>query len=221
MLQQAAAKKAAAKQAADQKAAAKQAAAKQAADQKAADQKAADQKAAAQQLAAQQAELDKRVPAIQDFPQGPVQKPTKISDIYVPSPSFAVVGLANDMKNSATCDDSCDFDKGSDLLLVYEWMRGAELGILAGRKGFTPNMDSYLNREDAYNFAFHLGFLLGIMATDCDPDMYVVLYKKLLKMLEENEEKRKKRAINQFDPCAPSGGGGRGGVSGGGGGPPC
>lgn len=93
-------------------------------------------------------------------------------------------------------DDSLDLDEDSDLATfynsLYDWVRGAELGNLASSRGFTPQMDSYLSAEDSYNFIFQVGFLRGVMDSDCDPDMYVVLYEELLKKLREAEEKLKK-----------------------------
>ena len=173
--------------------------------------------------------------APQYFPQGPTKKATQISKIIVPPPSaFAHVGLADDLKEATAwayddCDDdygdNCDNEFVNGLTTLIALNAGENLGKMAGTEGFPLDMSMYLVIGECYDFAFKLGFLKGLIASECDPGMYLVLCNELLKRMKEAEDKAKKRQLNPFAPAGGAGGmgGGSGGGSsgGGGGGGPC
>ena len=143
-----------------------------------------------------------------------------------PAPSFPSIppamgttgGLVSDICSADNiCDDEPNFNTNSDML--REWTMGAGWGYLAGKGDFGQKMDAWLDILERCNFAFQYGFLQGIMASDCDPDVYAELYDKLLERAKAAQVKQELRDRDRFNPCVPSGGGGRG--SGGGGSGPC
>jgi len=133
------------------------------------------------------------------------------------------------MKNSgawASPYDECDDGYENNIATIEAMMAGASLGALAGTKDFMAmmNMYSFPNTDDCYSFAFQLGFLQGLMFSDCDPNMYGELYDEMVRRIKEADDKAKKRQLNPFAPPGTAGGmggGSGGGSSGGGGGGPC
>jgi hypothetical protein len=160
----------------------------------------------------------------QTFPPPP-PKPAPIS--VPPPPKNYTAGIVSDVSSSSSTYDDCpELHWEDEITILSDWARGYIWGTVAAKEGFRSRMDEWLDAMSHSSFAFQYAFLEGVMANDCDPDMYAELYQKLLKRAREAEEKLKKeqekKKRDMFDPCmSPGRGFGGGGGGGSGGGPPC